>query len=74
MASAKIHEHDNKPPKGYGLILQRPPGMFLQLRNRPRRWLEDFDVHRDPPEKHQAALQMGADLIQFVFTMNPVTP
>lgn len=63
----KIHEHDNKPPKGYGLIYKGRLVCFYSVETDLGDGWEDFDVHKDPPEKHQAALQMGANLIQYVF-------
>jgi Domain of unknown function (DUF4159) len=64
----KIHEHDGKPPKGYGLIYKGRLVCFYSYETDLGDGWEDFDVHRDPPEKHIAALQMGANLIQYVFT------
>lgn len=63
----KIHEHDNKPPKGYGLIYKGRLVCFYSYETDLGDGWEDFDVHRDPPEKHLAALQMGANLVQYVF-------
>jgi len=68
----KIHEHDGKPPKGYGLIYKGRLVCFYSYETDLGDGWEDFDVHRDPPEKHQAALQMGANLIQYVFANNVV--
>lgn len=70
----KIHEHDGKPPKGFGLIYKGRLVCFYSYETDLGDGWEDFDVHRDPPEKHIAALQMGANLVQYVFTNNPVTP
>ncbi len=69
----KIHEHDGKPPKGYGLIYKGRLVCFYSYETDLGDGWEDFDVHRDPPEKHLAALQMGANLVQYVFNnaMNP---
>ena len=64
----KIHEHDGKPPKGYGLLYKGRLVCFYSYETDLGDGWEDFDVHRDPPEKHQAALQMGANLIQYVFS------
>jgi hypothetical protein len=66
----KIHEHDNKPPKGYGLIYKGRLVCFYSVETDLGDGWEDFEVHKDPPEKHQAALQMGANLIQYVFMGN----
>ena len=68
----KIHEHDGKPPKGYGLIYKSRLVCFYSYETDLGDGWEDFDVHRDPPEKHQAALQMGANLVQYVFANNIV--
>jgi hypothetical protein len=64
----KIHAHDEKPPKGYGLIYKGRLVCFYSYETDLGDGWEDFDVHKDPPEKHQAALQMGANLVQYVFT------
>lgn len=63
----KIHEHDNKAPKGYGLIYKGRLVCFYSYETDLGDGWEDYDVHKDPPEKHQAALQMGANLVQYAF-------
>jgi Domain of unknown function (DUF4159) len=68
----KIHEHDGKPPKGYGLIYKGRLICFYSYETDLGDGWEDFDVHRDPPEKHLAALQMGANIIQYVFMSSSV--
>ncbi len=70
----KIHEHDGGPPKGWGLIYKGRLVCFYSFDTDLGDGWEDFDVHRDPAEKHIAALQMGANLVQYVFTNNPITP
>lgn len=70
----KIHEHDGKPPKGYGLIYKGRLVCFYSYETDLGDGWEDFEVHRDPPEKHQAALQMGANIIQYVFMNSTATP
>ena len=64
----KIHEHDNKPPKGYGLIYKGRLVCFYSYETDLGDGWEDAEVHNDPPEKHIAALQMGANLVQYVFS------
>jgi hypothetical protein len=66
----KIHEHDEKPPKGYGLIYKGRLVCFYSYDTDLGDGWEDPDVHHDAPEKRQAALQMGANLVQYVFTIN----
>ncbi len=68
----KVHEHDAKPPRGYGLIYKGRLVCFYSYETDLGDGWEDYDVHRDPPEKHLAALQMGANMIQYVFTVNGI--
>ncbi len=63
----KIHEHENKSPQAFGLFWE---GRLLCLYtfecDLGDGW-EDADVHKDPEETRQKALQMGANIIQYVF-------
>ena len=63
----KIHEHDEKAPKGYGLILKGRLVCFYSSETDLGDGWEDPEVHREDPEKHLKALQMGANLIQYIF-------
>lgn len=63
----KIHEHDKKPPKGYGLIYKGRLVCFYSTETDLGDGWEDAEVHKDSPEKHIQALQMGANLVQYVF-------
>lgn len=63
----KIHEHDLKPPKGYGLIYEGRLVCFYTYECDLGDGWEDTTVHNDPYEKHLAALKMGANIVQFVF-------
>lgn len=64
----KIHEHDGKQPKGYGLIYKGRLVCFYSYDCDLGDGWEDPEVHKDSPEKRQQALQMGANIIQYVFT------
>lgn len=66
----KIHEHDENPPKGYGLIYKGRLVCFYSYDTDLGDGWEDTDVHHDTPEKRLAALQMGANMIQYIFTVN----
>jgi hypothetical protein len=66
----KIHEHDGKPPKGYGLIYKGRLVCFYSYETDLGDGWEDYEVHRDSPEKHMQALQMGANLVQYAFSAN----
>lgn len=63
----KIHEHDNKPPQGFGLLWEGRLVCFYDYECDLGDGWEDPDVHKDSPEKRLKALQMGANIIQFVF-------
>jgi hypothetical protein len=65
----KIHEHDNKPPKGFGLIYQGRLVCFYTFETDLNDGWEDPEVHKDPEEKRQLALRMGANMIQYAFTV-----
>ena len=62
----KIHEHDNKPPKGFGLTYQGRLVVFYTHETDLGDGWEDPDVHNDSEEKRRQALQMGANIIQYV--------
>lgn len=68
----KIHEHNEKPPKGYGLIYKGRLVCFYSYETDLGDGWEDPEVHREDPEKHVKALQMGANMIQYVFNGNAV--
>ncbi len=63
----KIHEHDNKPPKGYGLIYKGRLVCFYSVETDLGDGWEDPEVHNDNNAKHIEALQMGANLVQYAF-------
>jgi len=64
----KIHEHDGKPPQGFGLIYQGRVVAFYSYECDLGNGWEDVRIHNDPEEKRQQALRMGANLIAYCFT------
>jgi len=64
----KIHEHNGKPPQGFGLLWEGRLVCFYDYECDLGDGWEDPDVHKDSPEKRLKALQMGANIIQYVFT------
>ncbi len=62
----KIHEHDQKPPQGFGLIYEGRLVCFYSFECDLGDGWEDYEVHKDSPEAHQKALKMGANLLQYV--------
>lgn len=63
----KIHEHNGKPPQGFGLLWEGRLVCFYDYECDLGDGWEDADVHKDSPEKRLKALQMGANLIEYVF-------
>ena len=64
----KIHEHDNQPPRGYGLIYEGRLVCFYTYECDLGDGWEDPDVHRDSQDTRIKALKMGANIIQYAFT------
>lgn len=63
----KIHKHDNAPSQGFGLIYEGRLVCFYSYECDLGDGWEDIEVHKDPPQVRRAALQMGANIVQFVF-------
>ncbi len=64
----KIHEHDGGAPQGFGLIYQGHLVCFYTYETDLGDGWESYEVHKDRPELHLKALQMGANLIQYITT------
>lgn len=70
----KIHEHDNKPAQAFGLFWEgRMICLYTYECDLGDGW-EDADVHKDPEEVRLKALQMGANILQYVFMDNSPKP
>ena len=63
----KVHEHDGKPPQGFGLIHEGRLICFYSFETDLGDGWEDYEVHKNSPESRQKALRMGANLLQYVF-------
>jgi hypothetical protein len=63
----KIHEHDGKRPQAFAIILDGRIILLYTYETDLGDGWEDHSVHNNPPEKRQAALRMGANILQFVF-------
>jgi hypothetical protein len=64
----KIHEHDGGPPHGYGIFHDGRLVVFYSFNTDIGDGMEDEDVHHDPPEKHEAALRMGVNIVVYALT------
>lgn len=64
----KIHAHDNKRAQALGLFDgERLIVLYTYESDLGDGW-EDPQVHGDPPEKHRAALEMGANIVVWALT------
>ncbi len=63
----KIHEHNGKNSQGFGIIYKGRLVCFYDYECDLGDGWEDQEVHHDSNEKRQEALEMGANIIQFVF-------
>ncbi|HRD81419.1 MAG: DUF4159 domain-containing protein [Saprospiraceae bacterium] len=63
----KIHEHDGKPPRGYGIFHEGRLVLFFGVESNISDGWESREVHRTPEELRQQSLRMGANIVQFAF-------
>ena len=61
----KIHEHDGKPAQGFGIFLEGRLVVYYSYETDLGDGWEDPEVHKDPPEKREAALRMGVNLFVY---------
>jgi hypothetical protein len=64
----KIHEHDNQPPRGFGMIVDGRLVCFFDYESDLSDGWEDRQVHRDPESVRRQALQMGTNLVTYALT------
>ena len=65
----KIHEHDNKPAQGFGLVWEGRLVVFYSYECDLGDGWEDPEVHHDSEATRLKALQMGTNLLSYVFTL-----
>ncbi|MFA6540757.1 MAG: DUF4159 domain-containing protein [Bacteroidota bacterium] len=59
----KTHEHNNKPPQGFGIIHNGRLVVYYTYESNPSDGWADPEVHKDPPEKREEALRFGTNII-----------
>jgi hypothetical protein len=64
----KIHEHDGGPPKAFGIVRDGRLVVLYTYDTDLGDGLEDEEVHHDPPEKREAALRMGLNIVHYALT------
>lgn len=64
----KTHEHDNKPPRGFGLFLGEKMVLYYTTESNPSDGWANNDVHNDPEEKRIEALKFGTNIIVYALS------
>ncbi|HUN66048.1 MAG TPA: DUF4159 domain-containing protein [Bacteroidota bacterium] len=59
----KTHEHDGKPPQGFGLFYKGRLVVYYTYESNPSDGWDPPDVHGDPPEKRDEALRFGTNIL-----------
>ena len=63
----KIHKHDANPPQAFGIVIDgRLICLYTHESDLGDGW-EDVEVHNDSQSKRLEALQMGANILHYVF-------
>lgn len=63
----KIHQHDEKPSVGFGIIYEGRLVCFYDYECDLSDGWEDSDVHNDSEETRTKALQMGTNILSYTF-------
>ena len=64
----KTHEHDGKPPQGFGIFIDKRLAVYYTYESNPSDGWDDPEVHGDPPEKREEALRFGTNLVIFALS------
>lgn len=65
----KVHEHDNKPPQGFGLVYNGRLVCFYDFECDLGDGWESSEVHKDSEAAREKALKMGANILSYVFML-----
>jgi hypothetical protein len=69
----KIHEHDGKPARGFGIFIGDRLAVYYSYSSDLGNGWEDPETYHDPPALHEAALRMGINLFVYAVTSRPVS-
>lgn len=68
----KIHEHDGKPARGFGIFIGDRLAVYYSYESDLGNGWEDVGTYpADPPELHEQALRMGVNLFAYAVTSRP---
>lgn len=69
----KIHEHDGKPARGFGIFVGNRLAVFYDYQSDLGNGWEDVGTYNDPPQLHEMALRMGVNLFVYAVTSRPMS-
>jgi hypothetical protein len=70
----KIHEHDGKPPKAFGIFIGgRLAVLYTYECDLGNGWEDVGTYPEDPPHLHEEALKMGVNLFVYAATSRPTS-
>jgi hypothetical protein len=64
----KVHEHDGKPARGFGIFIGNRLAVFYSHESDLGNGWEDPGTYNDPASLHEAALRMGVNLFVYAVT------
>lgn len=64
----KTHEHDGKPPQGFGLFHNGRLVLYYTHESNPSDAWNDTEIHGDSPEKREEALRFGTNIVVWALT------
>lgn len=59
----KTHEHDNKPPQGFGIFINERLVLYYTYESNPSDGWVDPEVYNDSPAKREEALKFGTNIV-----------
>src|SRR5690554_6450282 len=63
----KIHEHDKKAPQGFGMFLDNRLALFYTYESDLGDGWESTEINNESESTRRKALEMGANILSFVF-------
>ena len=64
----KTHEHDKKPPQGFGIFIGERLAVYYTYESNPSDGWADARVHNNSENKREEALKFGANIIVWALT------
>ena len=69
----KIHEHDGKPARGYGIFVGDRLAVYYSFSSDLGNGWENVETYNDSAALHEAALRMGINLFVYAVTSRPIS-